>query len=76
VKVGRGRQGPVPRISTVQEQLARWLDTDGVRLADWTQLAAASYAGCQPRSHFAGHPRYGYHPAQHRFIWGVRLVLS
>jgi len=62
-------------ISLVQQQLARWLDAGGVRLADGTQLAVASYAGCQQRSHFAGQARYGYHPAQHRFIWGVRLVL-
>ena len=65
----------VELISLVQQQLARWLDAGGVRLADGTQLAVASYAGCQQRSHFAGQARYGYHPAQHRFIWGVRLVL-
>jgi IS5 family transposase len=47
----------------------------GVRLADGTQLAVANYAGCQQRSPFAGHARYGYARSQHRFIWGVRLVL-
>src|SRR3989449_10971217 len=40
-------------ISVVQQQLARWLDAGGVRLADGTQLAVASYPGCQQRSDFA-----------------------
>jgi hypothetical protein len=61
-------------ISLVQ-QLARWLDLGGVRLADGTQLAVASYPGCQQRSGFAGFARYGYSKSQHRFVWGVRLVL-
>jgi hypothetical protein len=62
-------------ISIVQQQLARWLDAGGVRLADGTQLAVASYPGCQQRSHFAGFARYGYSKSHHRFVWGVRLVL-
>src|ERR671936_554652 len=53
----------------------RWLDRGGVRLADGTQLAVASYPGCQRRSEFAGFARYGYSKSQHRFVWGVRLVL-
>jgi len=65
----------VELISIVQQQLARWLDTGGVRLADGTQLAVASYPGCQQRSEFAGFARYGYSKSQHRFVWGVRLVL-
>jgi hypothetical protein len=65
----------VELISSVQQQLARWLDTGGVRLADGTQLAVASYPGCQQRSHFAGFARYGYSKSHHRFLWGVRLVL-
>ena len=65
----------VELISSVQQQLARWLDTGGVRLADATQLAVASYPGCQQRSHFAGFARYGYSKSHHRFLWGVRLVL-
>ena len=59
----------------MQQRLARWLDTGGVRLADGTQLAVASYPGCQQRSEFAGFARYGYAKSQHRFVWGVRLVL-
>ena len=51
------------------------LDTGGVRLADGTRLAVASYPGCQKRSHFAGFARYGYSKSHHRFLWGVRLVL-
>jgi hypothetical protein len=62
-------------ISIVQQQLARWLDVGGVRLADGTQLAVAGYPGCQQRSEFAGFARYGYSKSQHRFVWGVRLVL-
>jgi hypothetical protein len=65
----------VELISIVQQQLARSLDAGGVRLADGSQLAVASYPGCQQRSHFAGFARYGYSKSQHRFIWGVRLVL-
>ena len=62
-------------ISIVQQRLARWLDSGGVRLADGSQLAVANYPGCQQRSEFAGFARYGYARSQHRFIWGVRLVL-
>jgi len=65
----------VELISLVQQQLARCLDVGGVRLADGTQLAVAAYAGCQQRSEFAGFARYGYSKSQHRFLWGVRLVL-
>jgi IS5 family transposase len=65
----------VELISIVQQRLARWLDMGGVRLADGSQLAVANYAGCAQRSGFAGFARYGYAPSQHRFIWGVRLVL-
>src|SRR5881296_2936978 len=65
----------VELISLVQQQLARWLDRGGVRLADGTQLAVASYPGCAQRSEFAGFARYGYAKSQHRFVWGVRLVL-
>jgi hypothetical protein len=71
----RRLRGLVELISVVQQRLARWLDTGAVRLADGTQLAVANYAGCQQRSHFAGLARYGYARSQHRFIWGVRLVL-
>jgi hypothetical protein len=71
----RRLRGLVGLISVVQQRLARWLDSGGVRLADGTQLAVANYAGCQQRSHFAGHARYGYARSQHRFVWGVRLVL-
>jgi hypothetical protein len=71
----RRLRGLVELISSVQQRLARWLDTGGVRLADGTQLAVANYPGCQRRSHFAGHARYGFARSQHRFIWGVRLVL-
>src|SRR5947208_8036371 len=65
----------VELISLVQQQLARWLDMGGVRLADGTQLAVASYPGCQQRSEFVGFARYGYSKSQHRFVWDVRLVL-
>jgi hypothetical protein len=65
----------VELLSLVQQRLARWLDTGSVRLADGTQLAVASYPGCQQRSAFAGHARYGYSKSHHRFLWGMRLVL-
>ena len=71
----RRLRGLVGLISIVQQRLARWLDTGGARLADGSQLAVANYPGCAQRSDFAGFARYGYARSQHRFIWGVRLVL-
>jgi hypothetical protein len=71
----RRLRGLVELISSVQQRLAGWLDCGGPRLADGTQVAVANYPGCQQRSEFAGFARYGYARSQHRFIWGVRLVL-
>jgi hypothetical protein len=65
----------VELIAAVQQRLAYWLDTGDLRLADGTLLACASYPGCASRSEFAGFARYGYQKSQHRFLWGVRLVL-
>lgn len=65
----------VELISIVQQQLARWLDTGGVRLSDGTLLSVANYPGCQQRSEFAGFARFGFAKSQHRFVYGVRLVL-
>jgi hypothetical protein len=62
-------------ISTVQQQLARWLDAGGARLSDGTLIGVANYPGCQRRSEFAGFARFGFAKSQHRFIYGVRLVL-
>ena len=61
--------------SAVQLRLARWLDAGELRLCDGTLIACASYPGCASRSAFAGFARYGYQKSQHRFLWGVRLVL-
>jgi hypothetical protein len=71
----RRLRGLVELISAVQQWLARLLDSGGVRLADGTQLAVAGYPGCQQRSHFAGFARYGFAKSQHRYLYGVRLVL-
>jgi hypothetical protein len=71
----RRLRGLVELISIVQQRLARWLDAGGARVADGSQLALANYPGCAQRSHFAGFARYGYARSQHRFVWGVRLVL-
>jgi hypothetical protein len=71
----RRLRGLVELISSVQQRLARFIDVGGARLADGTQLPVASYPGCQQRSDFAGFARYGFAKSQHRFIWGVRLVL-
>ena len=65
----------VELIACVQQRLARWLDRGEVRLADGTLLSCANYPGCAQRSAFAGFARYGYATSQHRFVWGVRLVL-
>src|SRR5213083_2707665 len=65
----------VELIAAVQQRLARWLDAGGARLADGTLIGLANYPGCTRRSEFAGFARYGYAKSQHRFVWGVRLVL-
>lgn len=65
----------VELMSHVQQRLARLLDVGGIRLADGTALSVAGYAGCEKRSHFRGFARYGYAKSQHRYLWGVRLVL-
>jgi IS5 family transposase len=65
----------VELIALVQQRLACWLDAGGVRLSDGTLIGVASYPGCAARSEFAGFARYGYAKSQHRFVWGVRLVL-
>jgi Transposase DDE domain len=65
----------VELISIVQQRLARWLDTGDVRLSDGTLIGVANYPGCQRRSEFAGFARFGFAKAQHRFVYGVRLVL-
>jgi hypothetical protein len=61
--------------AAVQQRLARWLDSGQVRLADGTLLGCANYPGCAQRSAFAGFASFGYAKSQHRFVWGVRLVL-
>src|SRR6266571_2377823 len=71
----RRLRGLVELISIVQQHLARLLDSGGARLADGSQIPVANYPGCRQRSHFAGHARYGYAKSQHRFVFGVRLVL-
>ena len=65
----------VELISTVQQRLARWLDSGGLRLSDGTLIGVANYPGCAERSEFAGFARYGFAKSSHRYLWGVRLVL-
>jgi hypothetical protein len=62
-------------ISIVQQRLAHWLDAGGVRLSDGTLIGVANYPGCGQRSEFAGFARYGFAKSQHRYVYGVRLVL-
>jgi hypothetical protein len=71
----RRLRGLVEVISIVQQRLARWLDTGGLRLSDGTLIGVANYPGCQRRSEFAGFARFGFAKSQHRFVYGVRLVL-
>lgn len=71
----RRLRGLVELISIVQQRLARWLDVGGARLSDGSLIAVASYPGCQHHSEFAGFARFGYAKSQHRFVYGVRLVL-
>jgi hypothetical protein len=65
----------VELISIVQQRLARWLDSGGVRLSDGSLIGVANYPGCQRHSEFAGFARFGFAKSQHRFVYGVRLVL-
>jgi hypothetical protein len=65
----------VQLIAAVQRRLARLLDSGRLRLADGMLIGCANYPGCYKRSEFAGFARYGYAKSQHRFVWGVRLVL-
>src|SRR5215218_4093465 len=65
----------VELISIVQQHLARWLDSGGVRLSDGTLIGVANYPGCAQRTEFAGFARYGFAKPTHRYGWGVRLVL-
>src|SRR5262249_14453131 len=65
----------VELISHVQQRLARWLDAGGVRLSDGSLIGVANYPGCAQRSEFAGFARYGFAKSQHRYVYGVRLVL-
>jgi hypothetical protein len=65
----------VELISIVQQRLARWLDSGGVRLSDGTLISVASYPGCAEWSAFGGFARYGFAKSQHRYVYGVRLVL-
>src|SRR6188472_4143353 len=66
----RRLRGLVWLISIVQQRLAYWLDSGGVRLSDGTLIAVASYPGCQRRSEFAGFARFGFAKSQHRFVYG------
>jgi Transposase DDE domain len=65
----------VELLAAVQQRLARWLDTGGARLADGTLIEVANYPGCAARSGFAGAARFGYAKSQHRYVYGLRLVL-
>lgn len=71
----RRLRGLVGLMSHVQERLSRLVDAGRIRLADGTALEVAGYSGCEKRSHFVGFARYGYAKSEHRFIWGVRLIL-
>ena len=71
----RRLRGLVELLSIVQQQVALLVGLNGARVADGTQLAVANYPDCAQHSEFAGFARYGYARSQHRFIWGVRLVL-
>jgi hypothetical protein len=71
----RRLRGLVEVISIVQQRIARWLDSGGARLSDGTLIGVANYPGCQHRSEFAGIARFGFAKSQHRFVYGVRLVL-
>src|SRR5690242_16377091 len=71
----RRLRGLVGLLSIVQQRLARSLDCGGVRLCDGTLISVANYPGCQRRSEFAGVARFGFAKSQHRFIYGVRLVI-
>jgi Transposase DDE domain len=71
----RRLRGLVGLLSAVQQRIALLLDAGGGRLADGTLLSVANYPGCAGRSEFAGFARFGFAKSQHRYVYGVRLVL-
>src|SRR4051794_30646107 len=70
----RRLRGLVGLISIVQQRLARWLDSGGVRLSDGTLVGVADYPGCQRRSEFAGLARFGFAKSQQLFVYRVPPV--
>src|SRR3954462_10894838 len=54
----RRLRGLVELLSIVQQRLARWLDSGGVRLSDGTLIGVANYPGCDKRSEFARFARF------------------
>ena len=71
----RRLRGLVELISIVQQRLARWLDLGGVRLSDGTLIGVANYPGCARGASSPASPATASPSSQHRFVWGVRLVL-
>ncbi len=65
----------VELLTLVQQRIAAALDAGGPQLCDGTLIGVANYPGCAHRSGFADSARYGYAKSQHRFVFGVRLVL-
>jgi hypothetical protein len=59
----------VELISIVQQRLARWLDSGGVRWSDGTLISVATYPGCAQRSESVGFARFGHAKSQHRFVY-------
>jgi Transposase DDE domain len=64
-----------PWIATVQQEVARLIAEDPIRLVDGTLIACANYPGCTSKSQFAGHASYGYCPSKSLFVWGMRPIL-
>ena len=65
----------VELISIVQQQLARWLDAGGVRLADGTPARGRQLSRLPAAKRVRRLRPLRLRKSQHRFIWGVRLVL-
>ena len=71
----RRLRGLVELISIVQQRLARWLDIGGVRLADGTPARGRQLPRLPAAKRVRRLRPLRLCASQHRFIWGVRLVL-
>jgi len=65
----------LPEQSQYNRRLRGLVELISIVQRGWPLIGVANYPGCAQRSEFAGFARFGYAKSQHRFVYGVRLVL-